>query len=1107
MAQKTDRPFQPHSPGLPILQSKLSIPRIPPTIERERLNTLLVRIQESRITTVTAGAGYGKTTLIVQAVGSLGWDLVWYGLDPSDGFFSPFMNYLLAGFRKAFSGFGPETGKMLQGEWGFPLKQDEVLRTFLSEIEKTIKSELLIVLDDFHLIQDQPDIRSILTLILDHLPSNIHLILISRAAISLELSRFRARRQVLDILEEDLIFTPQEIQQLFSQVFQTVLEPKIPEILYDKTGGWVSALILFHHSIQGKPSLNPKEFLSRLPGSQKLIFTFLEESVYEALPGKTQDFLIRTSLFDYLNSDFCNRLLSIDQAGMILRDLEDRHQFTYSLDETRHTFYYHTLFREFLKTKLIQEMDTASIRTFQRRAAQILETEGRLEEALEHYLAGEDLKAASAILSRIGRQLVMEGRFQRIHDRLLSLPDRTLNQEPWILYIKAQILQVWGRSREAVKMVQKAGAVFRKQQILEGEIICLIDLGRNAFIKGDFKEAELNYRNLLTNASLNHDLAIELCGYLIIIYAYWGNQEDSERFFSKGLELLPADPSSRLSGEGWLSLARGFRFLFSGDFHQALRDGKQVKSAIEPLGLYRLLAMSFQVISTAQAFLGQYADGLEQAEAGIRTVTRQGLKDNNPAWLMICASLNSTGIGDTEKALGYGREALEYFQEQASPWGMAYACRALFAAYRKKGDPERAEGMAIKGLETIDGLALPLIKGELTGFLAACKMEKGHFKEALPFLKAAKRMLPIPSMVEGWLSSQFSRYFWGIGERSKALDILTSSLKTYKEDPNLNGLVSEKHWILPLLVHLFARGEGQGPIGRFFRTMGPYGLTFLDGLQKNDDSRIIQAARMLSREIPQSPPPGLIVHLLGPFRLMVGETLVPEKQWKSQKAKTLFKYLAYHRFQGYLNKEILMELVWPEEDPRKSAKRFHVALASIRKTLEPDLPRGVPSSYIKSIGDTYHLELGDKGFVDSEQFLTELRNSEGAENPEAALSHWLKAVALYQGDLLPEDPYVEWCQTERERLREKVLTTLSKLIAFFEGIGNWQKCIEYAEKSLNTDPYGEDIYRQLMGCYSQSGNRGGIAKTFQRCKQKIMVDLDSPLSPETEALYRALMRG
>lgn len=1107
MTQKTDRPLHPQNSGLPILQSKLSIPRIPPTIERERLKPLLVRLQESRITTVTAGAGYGKTTLIVQAGGFLGKALVWYGLDPSDGFFSPFMNYLLAGFRKTFSGFGPETGKMLQGEGGFPLKQDEVLRTFLSEIEKTIKSELFIILDDFHLIQDQPDIRSILALLLNHLPSNIHLILISRAVISLELSRFRARRQVLDILEEDLIFTPQEIQQLFSQVFQTVLEPKIPEILYDKTGGWVSALILFHHSIQGKPSLNPQELLSRLPGSQRLIFSFLEECVYETLSGETQDFLIRTSLFDYLNSDFCNRLLSIDQAGIILRDLEDRHQFTYSLDETRDTFYYHSLFREFLKTKLIQAMDTSSIRTFQRRAAQVLEAEGSLEEALEHYLEGEDLKAASAILSRIGRQLVMEGRFQRIHDRLLSLPDRTLNQEPWILYIKAQILQVWGRSREAVKMLQKAGAVFRKQHLSEGEIICLMDLGRNAFIKGDFKEAESNYRNLLANAALNHDLAIELCGYLIIIYAYWGNLEASERFFSKGLELLPTDPSSRMSGQGWLSLARGFRFLFSGDFHQALRDGKKVKSIIEPLGLYRLLAMSFQVISTAQAFLGQYDDGLEQAEAGIRTVTRQGLRDNNPAWLLICASLNSTGIGDTEKALGYGREALDYFQEQASPWGMAYACRALYAAYRKNGEYEQAEGMAIKGLETIDGLALPLIKGELTGFLALCRLEKGHFKEALPLLKAAKKMLPIPSMVDGWLSSQFSRYFWGIGERSKALDILASSLKSYERDPNLNGLVSEKHWILPLMVHLFARGEGQGPIRRFFRTMGPYGLTFLDGLRKNEDSRIIQAAKMLAQEIPQSPTPAMVIHLLGPFRLWIGETRVSDKQWKSQKAKMIFKYLAYFRSQGYINKEILMELIWPEEDPAKSAKRFHVALASLRKTLEPDLQRGVPSSYIQSIGDTYHLDLGDKGFVDGEQFLTELADSERTQSPEEALSHWLKAVALYQGDLLLEDPYWEWCLLERERLREKVLKTLTKILEHYESQGDTDTGIEMADRYLSIDPYNEEIYRKLMGYLGQSGNRGGIAKTFQRLKEKIQNDLDCPISPETEALYHSLMRG
>ena len=63
-----------------------------------------------------------------------------------------------------------------------------------------------------------------------------------------------------------------------------------------------------------------------------------------------------------------------------------------------------------------------------------------------------------------------------------------------------------------------------------------------------------------------------------------------------------------------------------------------------------------------------------------------------------------------------------------------------------------------------------------------------------------------------------------------------------------------------------------------------------------------------------------------------------------------------HAKKGYLDKEILMELLWPEEDPKKSAQRFHVALAALRKTLEPAIKKGVRSSYIKRSGTGYRID-------------------------------------------------------------------------------------------------------------------------------------------------------
>jgi LuxR family maltose regulon positive regulatory protein len=85
-----------------ILNSKLLIPRSSNTIHRERLLTQLSETTNKRLTTVIAGAGYGKTTLIAQAVSARRVDTVWYRLDAPDKDLIVILRYLMAGFQKFF---------------------------------------------------------------------------------------------------------------------------------------------------------------------------------------------------------------------------------------------------------------------------------------------------------------------------------------------------------------------------------------------------------------------------------------------------------------------------------------------------------------------------------------------------------------------------------------------------------------------------------------------------------------------------------------------------------------------------------------------------------------------------------------------------------------------------------------------------------------------------------------------------------------------------------------------------------------------------------------------------------------------------------------------
>jgi DNA-binding SARP family transcriptional activator len=251
----------------------------------------------------------------------------------------------------------------------------------------------------------------------------------------------------------------------------------------------------------------------------------------------------------------------------------------------------------------------------------------------------------------------------------------------------------------------------------------------------------------------------------------------------------------------------------------------------------------------------------------------------------------------------------------------------------------------------------------------------------------------------------------------------------------------------------------------------------------------------------------LQICLLGKFRVLIDGSELPDNRWKSRKAKTLFQFLAHSRLRGGLNKEVLMELLWPDEDPELTAKRFHVALASLRKTLEPDIVRGVPSSFIFRVGDSYRIDVGEQGWVDTEKFASELRQAGEENDPEKAMVHFSNAESLYAGDFLEEEIFSDWCYETREKTKDAYLSALRKIIGYHEHRGSYARCIEYAEKYLETDRYAEDIHRALMIFYRKTGDKSRMTRTFERCKDKIAKELNCAVSEETEELYRRLLFG
>jgi ATP/maltotriose-dependent transcriptional regulator MalT/DNA-binding SARP family transcriptional activator len=1089
--------------GIQILHSKLLVPQPFDVIKRPRFHLLSSEILKKKLTTVIAGAGYGKTTLISQISINLDIRTVWYRLDAYDTDFTTFLNYLTHGIKKHFPTFGEKTLHSIKTVQISKGEREAVLNVFLSEIEALVQEEMIIVLDDYHIIQNSQEINESMQFILEHLTDHIHLIIISRAEPRLHLSRIIATRQAFEIREGDLAFTIPEIEQFFLQLFDVFLEDESIRIMHKKTNGWVSGLILCYHAFKGKNSQEINKLLSKLKGSLRIISNYLEENVFNLLDTDVQLFLLKTSILSRLNVVFCNQFLKTSQSKDILSKLEENHLFTFPFDEERQWYYYHHLFQDFLHTKLHHEFDQQYITGLHKTAAILWEKTGQDEDAIKHYLMADQIEQACILLNKIGRKLLKEGQIKRVCSYLKKIPENYINKNPWILYTKARSLELSGKPEEAICEYKKTLILFRKYEIPKGLVLCLNTMSHIYYLKGDYPKAEKMLKVLLSQAKDSPLLYIDVLASLIFVVSHLMKMDAADKYFKEASAMLEGSTNKGLIA--WLYFSQGFRYGRSGDFTKAKNIGLKGKALCKDIVDYRLIVLGSHLTSYSSYYLGRFDEGIENGKNGLELYKEKSFRDGLQAWLHIDLSLNYTGSGRLKEAINEGEESLKISQNMGYIWTQAWACHVLFYAHMAQGNLSDAKEFVISGIDLIKGLTMPIEEGLLKGDLAQLLIEKRQWQDAHGLLSDAEELLKKSKLNLCRTYLWHARCFWEQQQKEAALNKLLTALHLSSSNQYDTWICQEKKWIIPLLTEVYALGQKQNYLKKIFENIGSYAQEELIVLQKSKNTMIKKASCHIIKVLQKVPAPGLRVFCLGEFKVFRGNEEILPAEWTSKKSKLLFKYLIHMRNRGYLAKEVLMELLWPEGDPKRINHRFHVALSALRKIIEPGIIREASSSYIFREKDAYKLHIGKSIWVDVDEFKKELKFPEGNTLPENQISRLLRAASIYKGDFLEEDFYVQWCVEERDRLKEAYLDVLTNIIEYYDRKKQYDKCIEYAKKYLQKDKYSELIYQVLMKYYSLTGNNTMVIKTYDKCKKNILEGLDSPLSTDTEALYKKLL--
>ncbi|HEU4975526.1 MAG TPA: BTAD domain-containing putative transcriptional regulator [Baekduia sp.] len=230
----------------------------------------------------------------------------------------------------------------------------------------------------------------------------------------------------------------------------------------------------------------------------------------------------------------------------------------------------------------------------------------------------------------------------------------------------------------------------------------------------------------------------------------------------------------------------------------------------------------------------------------------------------------------------------------------------------------------------------------------------------------------------------------------------------------------------------------------------------------------------------------LRIRLLGGFSVEIGGVAVPDTAWRLRKARAIVKVAALASNRR-VHRDVVCELLWPDRDARAAANNLHQALHAARRAL----------------GDAALLPLADDvlaltadAWVDVDAFEAAAR----AGDPDAAL-------ALYAGELLPEDRFADWAAARRAALEEQWLDLCARAADGRLAAGDAAGAVRLLGPAATGSPLHEPTRRALMRALAAAGRRQDALTEFEALRHALREQTGADPDPQTRALYRELLQG